>query len=181
MRGFFVLLAVAAGALIVVGLDRSRAEKPAAVAVADEPASKQAKPSPPKDDTPLLLDDDDADAKPKKTPGADNSRCFVCHLNYQTEALATTHARANIGCARCHGASDAHIADESWASGGNGTAPDTMYPAAKINQFCMTCHDLTRADDKITCPFPRLSADEKKVCTDCHGKHRLAKRKCKWK
>ena len=29
--------------------------------------------------------------------------------------------------------SDAHIADESWASGGNGTAPDIMYTRDKIN------------------------------------------------
>ncbi len=177
MRGFVALFVVAAVVVLVVGFERSRAEKP--TAVVDGPSSKQDKPSAPKDDAPLLLDDDDA--KPGKAAGADNSRCMVCHLNFETESLATTHAHANMGCARCHGASDAHIADESWASGGNGTAPDIMYPAAKINQFCLSCHNLKPSDDKNACPFPRLSADEKKVCTDCHGKHRLAKRKCKWK
>ena len=86
--------------------------------------------------------------KPVKPQGpvADNSRCFVCHVNYMQEKLAVTHAKANIGCAHCHGASDAHIADESWASGGNGTAPDIMYPRDKINSSCMHCHPKDRID-----------------------------------
>ncbi len=87
------------------------------------------------DDEPLLLDDDPASSeKPRK--GADNSRCFVCHINYVKEELAVDHALADIGCAKCHGVSDAHIADESWADGGNGTAPEIMYPRPKINPFC---------------------------------------------
>ena len=91
------------------------------------------------DDAPLLLEDtpDDTSAK---GPVADNSRCLHCHLNMADEELATTHARANIGCANCHGNCDAHIADESWASGGNGTAPEIMYPRDKIQAACMKCH-----------------------------------------
>jgi hypothetical protein len=137
------------------------------------------------DDEPLLLDDepplllDDApDAEP--TTGADNSRCFVCHINYMQEDIAVIHARANIGCKDCHGESDEHIADESWASGGNGTAPDIMYPRPKINPFCMGCHPKDKID---TVQHEPLFADaaEKKYCTDCHGSHRLTRRKCKWK
>jgi hypothetical protein len=95
------------------------------------------------------------------------------------EDIAVIHARANIGCAGCHGESDEHIADESWASGGNGTAPNIMYPPTKINQFCMGCHTKDKID---TDQHKHLFANfEKTVCTDCHGNHRLEVRKCKWK
>ena len=131
------------------------------------------------DDPPLLLDGGEASATPKG-PVADNSRCHVCHLDYQKEELALVHARAEIGCADCHGDSDAHIADESWADGKNGTAPDTMFPKPKINPFCLGCHP----KDKIPAAQHKTlfaGTSKKKYCTDCHGTHRLPKRKCKWK
>jgi len=131
------------------------------------------------DDEPLLLLDDEPDAEQSDGPQADNSRCFVCHVNYMQEDIAVTHARANIGCAGCHGESDEHIADESWASGGNGTAPDNMYPPAKINPFCMGCHTKDKIDTDQHKPL--FENFEKMVCTDCHGGHRLEVRKCKWK
>jgi hypothetical protein len=177
--------------------DKDAASKPAAAkqppsAAGDKPSAKDDKPpaatnkpaaTPGKSATaksgkPLLLLDDE-EAKPAAGPVADNSRCLVCHLNYEKEDMAVSHARADIGCARCHGASDAHIADESWASGGNGTAPDIMYPPAKVNPSCMTCHELRKSDPDCKCTFPRLS--EKQSCTACHGQHRLKNRKCKWK
>ena len=132
------------------------------------------------DDEPLLLLDDEPDESSSSGPMADNSRCFVCHVNYMQENIAVTHARQNMGCANCHGESDEHIADESWASGGNGTAPDIMYPREKINQFCMGCHTKDKIDTEQHKP---LFADnnDKKYCTDCHGEHRLTDRKCKWK
>jgi len=133
------------------------------------------------DNEPLLLLDAGAEeSHPPTGPVADNSRCFVCHLNYAQESLAVDHAKANIGCADCHGSSDAHAADESWAWGENGTAPDSMYPRPKINPFCMGCHPKDKIDTEQHKP---LFADdaEKKYCTDCHGTHRLAERKCKWK
>ncbi len=101
-------------------------------------------------------------------------------MNLGQEELVVTHARVNVGCARCHGQSDAHIADESWASGGNGTAPDIMYPRAKINAFCLACHPKAKLADEA---HREVLADTigKSVCTDCHGKHHLAQRKCKWK
>jgi len=132
------------------------------------------------DDEPLLLlDDDEGSEQSDAGPQADNSRCFVCHVNYMEEYLAVTHARVDMGCAYCHGESDEHIADESWASGGNGTAPGTMFPKPKIVPFCMGCHPKDKIDAVQHEP---LFADmEKMVCTDCHGKHRLHARKCKWK
>jgi hypothetical protein len=132
------------------------------------------------EDEPLLLLDDTPDTAASNGPVADNSRCFVCHINYAQEEIAVTHARANIGCATCHGASDAHIADESWASGGNGTAPDIMYPRDKINAACMKCHSKDELDGPQHEPV-FADAAEQKVCTDCHGDHRLPQRRCKWK
>jgi hypothetical protein len=74
-------------------------------------------------------------------PMADNSRCHVCHINYEDEALTFDHARADIGCEDCHGASDAHCADED-----NITPPDTMFPVDKITSFCMGCHTKEKID-----------------------------------
>ncbi len=73
-----------------------------------------------------------------------------------------------------------HIADESWASGGNGTAPDIIYPRDRINPSCMACHPKDTIDTDAHKP---LFADdaETKVCTDCHGNHRLPVRRSKWK
>jgi len=129
------------------------------------------------EDAPLLLADEEDAGNPSGT--ADNSRCHVCHANFLDEEIAVGHARAGIGCARCHGECDAHIADESWASGGNGTAPDTMFLRDDIPMFCLGCHTastLTGSQHKGI-----VDGTSEKVCTDCHGKHRLVTRKCKWK
>lgn len=159
----------------------------AGATLAASPATAPSQPDPPKDkpapaktDPPLLLLDDTAETKTEAGSGADNSRCQVCHLNLAPEELAMTHAKASIGCAKCHGASDAHIADESWASGGNGTAPDAIFPRTKINAFCLGCHPQDKIDAEVHKDVP-ANTDGKQVCTDCHGKHRLATRKCQWK
>ena len=131
------------------------------------------------DDEPLLLLDDEQGEDLSSESMADNSRCFVCHVNYMQEEIAVTHARQNMGCANCHGESDEHIADESWASGGNGTAPEIMYPREKINPFCMDCHTKDKIDTEQHKPL--FANIEEKFCTDCHGEHRLTDRKCKWK
>ena len=132
------------------------------------------------EDEPLLLLDDEPTAAAADKPAADNSRCFVCHANYLDEKIAVTHAHAGIGCAKCHGPSDAHIADESWASGGNGTAPEIMYPKDQINPSCMACHPKSTID---TADHKPLFAESPapKTCTDCHGNHRLPIRRSKWK
>ncbi|MDT8300539.1 MAG: multiheme c-type cytochrome [Sedimentisphaerales bacterium] len=131
------------------------------------------------DDEPLLLLDEEPDEELPSESMADNSRCFVCHVNYMQEKIAVTHASQNMGCAYCHGNSDEHIADESWASGGNGTAPDIMYPRDKINSFCMGCHTKDKIDTEQHNPL--FADNSEKNCTDCHGEHRLTNRKCKWK
>ncbi len=113
----------------------------------------------------LLLEDSEGDENPELDAGpvADNSRCFVCHINYEVDELTSMHAKADIGCEHCHGASDAHCSDED-----NITPPDIMYPAEKINSFCKSCH-----------PEGKLGGG-KKYCTDCHGEHRLSHRTRKW-
>jgi len=132
------------------------------------------------DDEPLLLLDDNPQSDSSAGPVADNSRCHVCHMNYIQEDIAVTHAKANIGCADCHGDCDEHIADESWASGGNGTPPGIMYPLSKINSFCMGCHSKEKIDAEQHKPLFADTAKQK-YCTDCHGNHRLTNRNCKWK
>ena len=118
------------------------------------------------DEEPLLLLDEAPAGEQSGTsvgPVADNSRCYVCHVNYQEDDLTSIHAKADIGCERCHGASDAHCSDED-----NITPPDIMYPAEKINSFCKSCH-----------PKAQLGGG-KKYCTECHGEHRLSHRTRKW-
>jgi len=124
----------------------------------------------------LLLEDGDglADLPPATGPVANNSRCHVCHINYAAERLAVLHARADIGCEGCHGASDAHCSDED-----NITPPEIMFPAARINASCTACHP----KGKINIPKHKpLFADTtgKTRCTDCHGKHRLSHRTRRW-
>ena len=182
MRYFLASLGVAA--LITLGIcaqNPSTNTPPSPVSNSNSTnqiAVTKDKPAPKKEAKPLLLLDDAADAVTAE--GADNSRCQVCHINFMKEELTRTHARAGIGCAKCHGICDDHIADESWASGGNGTAPDTMFPKAKINVFCLGCHP----KDKIDADQHKdvlAGTGDKKYCTDCHGKHRMVTRKCKWK
>ena len=136
-------------------------------------AGGAAPPAPAAEEPLLLLDDA---AVPEAHEGADNSRCRVCHLDLAREELAATHARAEIGCAGCHGESDAHIADESWSWGGEGTAPERMFPRAAIIGFCLGCHPR----DKLSGGNHAADLDGK-TCTDCHGRHRLLARRCVWK
>ena len=189
MKYFFLTLIIAAVAVAGTGCEQVKsAQKEQTNPGPTDRGEVAAAPEAISDDEPLLLLDDeppllledDPDECSSTDSMADNSRCFVCHINYMDEDIAVNHARVNIGCANCHGESDEHIADESWASGGNGTAPDIMYPRAKINPFCMGCHPKEKIDTEQHKPLFADSIKEK-YCTDCHGDHRLTERKCKWK
>ena len=182
-----ILLVIAIALIVGAGCERTRSgsktatesKTPAAIAAPREPSNIPAAAAPKKEA--LLLLDDAPEAKAGDANTADNSRCQVCHINFMKEELTAVHAKAGIGCAKCHGDSDAHIADESWASGGNGTAPDIMYPTLKITPFCAECHTREKIGDVEMHKglFDGSVAD--KTCVDCHGKHRMAKRHCKWK
>ena len=179
-----LLVVVVRGGLLLglaVGCQSSketRTNVPAPQAIATPAVAKSIE-VPVVEEKPLLLQDEPEVAS-DAVSGANNNRCRVCHLNLGEEELAVTHAKAGIGCAQCHGASDAHIADESWASGGNGTAPEIMYLRAQINDFCLKCHPRDKTDSAAHQTF-WTGASPEKFCTDCHGKHRLVQRKCKWK
>ena len=189
---FCAALAVLAASLIVQSSLGQIQDSPGAVtntSVQTAPAVETNRPSAPQqkllllsEEPPLLLLDDSAETN-APAGGADNSRCQVCHVNFMQEQLSLVHSRTNIGCANCHGPSDAHIADESWASGGNGTAPDVMFPLSKINTACMECHKVATviASKNHKPEDVWLIAYNLKVCTECHGKHRMVTRKCKWK
>lgn len=195
MRCFVFTLPLAAAAVVIaayaqeeagrqpqrsqVSRDSQDGEKPQQ----REPSGTDEEPLLLEDEPPLLLDDGDEEPSQTKRPVADNSRCHVCHLDYVKEDIAVVHARANIGCADCHGDCDEHIADESWASGGKGTPPGKMYRRKEVNAFCTTCHAKDKIDkiDNIQHKLFFAGTAKEKYCTDCHGDHRLGKRMCKWK
>jgi hypothetical protein len=124
----------------------------------------------------LSAADADRKAAPARPKPADNSRCFVCHGNYEEEAFAVQHAKAGIGCERCHGASDAHCGDEN-----NVTPPEIMYPREKLPASCKECHDAQKllAMEKHKPVVADLKSGAA-ICTDCHGKHRIEKRTVRW-
>ena len=107
---------------------------------------------------------------------ADNSRCHVCHINYEDEELAVDHAKKGIGCESCHGPSDAHCDDEN-----NATPPQRMFPKAKVKPFCMQCHRRAKLVREPTHkPVLAGTATTKKHCTDCHGDHVMGERTVRW-
>jgi hypothetical protein len=116
---------------------------------------------------------------PPTKQAVDNSRCHVCHLNFSDDVMAVNHAKYGIGCEKCHGASDDHAADEA-----NITPPQIMYPYEKIDTSCKVCHPDPM--DRIVlgaryCLQVLLTEEEKKkVCTDCHGTHKMAQRQVRW-
>jgi hypothetical protein len=127
---------------------------------------------------------------PTPTGAADNTRCFVCHANYDfnEEPLALRHAQANVGCVQCHGPSPRHSADEDGL-----TPPDRMFSKGHIRFNCLGCHDWVRlvTRDKTRVPRPDLpelpnhqavldGTAARKLCTDCHGDHRLGHRTRVW-
>lgn len=108
---------------------------------------------------------------------ADNSYCYVCHINYKSEYLTVTHQKVGIGCETCHGMSDEHSSDENGL-----TAPERMFATGKIGAYCTGCHnpaDLRKIEKHLLFVFAG-NARNRKVCTDCHGAHRLENRTRKW-
>jgi len=107
---------------------------------------------------------------------ADNSFCYVCHVNFKKEPLAEQHRKAGVGCMDCHGFSDDHSADEDGV-----TPPNVMYPPDRINPSCMKCHQPggSKAVRAGTID-PRRDAVPHGICTTCHGAHRLVVRTRRW-
>ncbi len=185
----FVITVLIVGLSLVAGLscERAKTERGRNVEAGGARASDNGLDgrAPPLAEAPLLLDDEHehlllGSSMEEIAGGADNRRCYVCHVNYLQDEIAVTHARAGIGCADCHGESDEHIDDESWSWGGPGTAPDIMYVRVEINSSCFGCHSastLSRGAHHSVV----LTGSNEKVCTDCHGDHRLPIRRTEWK
>jgi len=113
-------------------------------------------------------------------PAADNTACYVCHTNYDEETFAVVHAKANIGCVKCHGASYPHRNDED-----NITPPDVMFPPGKIESNCRECHRKHNVPPREVVlrwrqRCPEKTKPEEILCTDCHGNHRLKSRTVRW-
>lgn len=183
---YIFLLAAAALIVLPTGCEKGQSDSETKIdATIGKKPAKNEKPLLLEDDAPLLLDDApplllDDPADHADADMADNSRCFVCHINYVQEEIAVIHAKHEMGCNHCHGESDEHIADESWASGGNGTAPDKIYAKDKVNPFCLECHSKNKLPEEQHKPV-FADSNSKKHCTDCHGEHLLKERKTKWK
>lgn len=153
----------------------------AAAALAAQEKGKRPPPLKIDKTAPLLLDEPAKESNPSLTgPMANNEACFVCHQNFQEESMATVHAKANIGCVKCHGQSAAHRNDED-----NITPPDVMYPTSKIDRSCRKCHEEHNVSPaKVIATWqkrcPQKTVASTILCIDCHGEHRLAVRTVLW-
>jgi len=113
----------------------------------------------------------------KKYELADNSFCYVCHINWEQEEFVESHRRAGVACWDCHGISEAHMDDEEHM-----TPPDIMFTKEKANASCMTadCHPRPEMEEEMGHKPFFAGATDLKQCTDCHGEHRLNERKRRW-
>jgi hypothetical protein len=153
-------------------------DKPAPATSSADPPNAKPQPGSPAGSA-LALAAGAGASSPPKGREVDNSRCHVCHGNFVDEPLAVSHAKQGIGCERCHGACDEHCSDE-----GNITPPTIMYARDKVDKSCKECHpdpmERIVADAKY-CLFVPLTDDEKKkICSDCHGAHRMNLRTVHW-
>ena len=118
----------------------------------------------------------------KHDPLGPNAGCYVCHTTFLREPLSRTHLKAKVGCVRCHGVSADHANDEDIGA----TKPDIRFRRVQVNGHCRTCHarhDV--APEAIVARWRGRRASQPTsrpavggiVCTDCHGQHRIAKRR----
>lgn len=189
--GLCVVLSLLVGIAAVIhtsGLWRDSGLSGTASARAAEKAEKkdQKRKGPPPlvvdKNTPLLLEEppeeDPWDVHPG--PVADNVACYCCHANYQEDEFVVYHAKANVGCVKCHGPSHAHRDDED-----NVTPPEVMFPPEKIASNCRECHGTHDAPARKVIAVwqercPKKTKPEEVLCTDCHGRHRLKSRTVRW-
>jgi len=110
----------------------------------------------------------------------DNSACYVCHGNLDTDSLVIRHGTDEVGCIDCHGESLAHRNDED-----NITPPDHMYSRRAIDAMCRDCHDTHDAAARRVLlrwqqRCPEKTNPREIVCTDCHFHHKLKYRTVQW-
>ncbi|MBC8373317.1 MAG: NapC/NirT family cytochrome c [Phycisphaerae bacterium] len=112
---------------------------------------------------------------------ADNSFCYVCHINFKKEPFVLQHRLANIACYDCHGESLPHADDED-----NATAPAIMFTKDMVNDSCAKCHKpakmkkVTSHKSWYALTDSERTQTKRQYCTDCHGMHRLPTRDRMW-
>ncbi len=116
--------------------------------------------------------DSDEDSGDFIDPLGPNAACYVCHMTFVTEEISSQHKAQDIGCIKCHGLSAGHANDEDIGA----TPPDITYERDKVDAACTACHETHDAPaNKIVARFiERKLTDSSPVCTDCHGRHRIA-------
>lgn len=115
---------------------------------------------------------DEADATDETNPLGANAACYVCHIPFVKEELATVHLKAKVTCIKCHGLSAAHANDEDIGA----TLPDVVFRRDQIDALCGECHqghDVPAREVTARYVQRHLPAKPAPVCTDCHGKHKI--------
>jgi len=87
--------------------------------------------------------------------------CTMCHIDVEDEFVGGVHYKEKVGCAKCHGKSEGHVADEN-----NEVKPEELFARKDVDRLCDVCHECPRPEEaKPAAEQPR------KVCTDCHAAH----------
>ena len=101
---------------------------------------------------------------------AQEHRCAACHAETVADFQSHKHAKNNMDCGICHGASEKHR-----TSVGN-VPPDQVAAPSEVSKLCGNCH-LAEKQLYEQSPHGRAYASEKKVktanCNTCHGHHAL--------
>ena len=104
------------------------------------------------------------DACPSKAGAADENPlagCTMCHIDVEDEFVGGLHYNEKVGCKKCHGPSEGHVADEN-----NEVKPDELFARKHVDRLCGTCHECPRPKEPKPAP-----AEPRKVCTECHAAH----------
>lgn len=91
--------------------------------------------------------------------------CGMCHVDVEDEFIGSLHDTEAVGCVKCHGPSKGHSADEN-----NDVLPDHIFAGKEIDKMCEECHECSRSGPRSL----DVGADgQRKLCTECHGAHKL--------
>ncbi len=113
---------------------------------------------------------------PQIDPMSVNATCYICHMTFVHEEISSTHFQAKVTCVECHGLSAKHANDENIGA----TKPDIVYARKDVDKMCERCHkDHDVPPRKVVARFVKRKLPPKKepVCTDCHGTHRIERKK----
>lgn len=115
--------------------------------------------------------DEDAEDGGMMDPLGPNAACYVCHMTFVFEPLARTHLPEKVTCIKCHGLSAGHANDEDIGA----TKPDITFTRDKVDASCGKCHKEHDVKPReVIARWIEIGAPEQKpICTDCHGMHRI--------